>query len=146
MFTFKYGGTGFIVNKAGPVRAIRSWVGANSGTITQRESVMYEQREDLRTYLRVHSIPGIMDYVTYTEDLPLVFYNCNNEEGIVVDGVHEDDAFKDDFCPWEFVTGRSGSFLRTYRLDTDLGDCHGIPNDLLPETVLNLVLRQQNTD
>ena len=99
VFTFKHGGTGFIVNKAGPVRAIRSWVGANSGTITQRESVMYEQREDLRTYLRVHQIPGIMDYVTYTEDLPLVFYNCNNEEGIVVDGVHEDDTFQNDFCP-----------------------------------------------
>ena len=73
VFTFKHSGTGFIVKEARPVRAIQSWVGANSGTITQRESVMYDQREDLRTYLRVHTIPGLMDYVTYTEDLPLVF-------------------------------------------------------------------------
>jgi len=136
VWTFRRGGTGFIVNKAGPVRAIRSWVGANSGTITQRESVMYEQREDLRTYLRVHQIHGVMDYVSYTEDLPLVFYNGNNEEGIVVDGVHEDDTFKNDFSPWELVTGRAGSLLRTYQLDTDLGDYLGIPNDLIPETAM----------
>jgi hypothetical protein len=77
-----------------------------------------------------------MDYVTYTKDLPLVFFNCNNEEGIVVDGVHEDDTFKNYFCPWEFVTGRAGSLLRIYQLDTDLGDYLGIPNDLLQETVL----------
>jgi len=137
VFTFKHGGTGFIVNKVGPVRAIRSWVGANSGTITQRESVMYEQREELRTYLRVHSIPGIMDYVTYKEDLPLVFYNCHNKEGIIVDGVHEDDTFNNHFCPWEFVTGRAGSLFRTHQFDTDLGDQFGIPNDLLPEIALS---------
>jgi len=137
VYTFKHGGTGFIVNKAGPVRAIRSWVGANSGTITQRESVMYEQREDLKTYLRVHTIHGVMDYVTYKEDLPLVFYNCHNEEGIIVDGDHKDDTFKNAFCPWEFVTGRAGSLLRTYQFDTDLGDDHGIPNDLLPERFLS---------
>merc|ERR1712179_304052 len=39
--------------------SVRIFSGDNSGTITQRESVMYEQREELRTYLRVHSIPGI---------------------------------------------------------------------------------------
>ena len=98
---------------------------------------MYEQREDLRTYLRVHSIPGVMDYLTYKEDLPLVYYNCQNEEGILVDGDHKDDAFNNAFCPWEFVTGRAGSLLRTYQFDTDLGDYLGIPNDLLPETVLS---------
>jgi len=134
--TFMHGGTGFIANKVGPVRAIRSWVGANSGTITQRETVMYEQREDLTTYLRVHGIPGVMDYITYTEDLPMVFHNCNNEEGITVDGVHEDDTFDSDFCPWEFVTGRAGSLLRTYQLDTDLGDYLGIPNELIPDMVM----------
>ena len=73
VFTFKHSDKGFIVNEARPVHAIQSWVAPNSGTITQRESVMYDQREDLRTYLRVHTIPGLMDYVTYTEDLPLVF-------------------------------------------------------------------------
>lgn len=43
----------------------RSYVGANSGTITQRELHMYEQREDQITWLRVHTMPGIMDYNNY---------------------------------------------------------------------------------
>ena len=40
-------------------------MGANSGVITQRETKMYEQREDQETFLRVHSIPGIMDYINF---------------------------------------------------------------------------------
>jgi hypothetical protein len=63
--SFVRGTTAFIANKEGPVRALRSWVGANSGTITQRELHMYEQREDQVTYLRVHSIPGLFDYLVY---------------------------------------------------------------------------------
>jgi len=136
VFSFMWGATAFIVNKEGPVRALRSWVGANSGTITQRDSIMYEQREDVTTHLRVHSIPGIMDYVTYAEDLPLVFYNCNNEEGIMVDGVHKGDSFNKKYCPWEFVTGRAGSVFRTYQVDSDLGDHFGISNDALAEHAL----------
>jgi len=135
--SFTHGATGFIANKEGPVRAIRSWVGANSGAITQRETIMYEQREDVRTFLRVHPIPGIMDYVTYKEDLPLVYYNCKNKEGIIVDGNSEDDSFDKYFCPWEYVTGRAGTLLRTYLVDTDLGDVLGVPDDELAPFVLD---------
>ena len=43
----------------------RSFVGANSGVITQRDVKMYEQREDAVTYVRVHSIPGMMNYINF---------------------------------------------------------------------------------
>ena len=43
----------------------RSFVGANSGVITQRDVKMYEQREDTVTYVRVHSIPGMMNYINF---------------------------------------------------------------------------------
>ena len=112
--TFRLGHTGFIANKAGPVRAIRMWLGANSGAITQRETIMYEQKEDVRTFLRVHPVPGIMDYLTYTETLPLTYFNCKNQEGILIDGIHEGDNFNNHYCPWEFVTGRACSLLLTY--------------------------------
>ena len=46
-------------------------MGANSGVITQRETKMYEQREDQETYLRVHSIPGIMDYINFEVSLKM---------------------------------------------------------------------------
>ena len=44
---------------------VRSWIGANSGTITQRQVVMYENREDSTTFYRVHSTPGIMLYSNF---------------------------------------------------------------------------------
>ena len=56
--TFNAGEGAFIANKSGPVRAIRSYIGANSGPVTQREHVFYERREDVRTFLRVHAVPG----------------------------------------------------------------------------------------
>ena len=31
----------------------------------QRDSLMYEEREDLVTHLRVHSIPGVMDFILF---------------------------------------------------------------------------------
>ncbi len=45
--------------------SFRSWVGANSGVITQRETLMYEQREDQTTTVRVHSVPGMFDYINF---------------------------------------------------------------------------------
>ncbi len=63
--SFMDGRTAFIANIAGPVRAIRSWAGANSGTITQREHHMYERRDDQITYVRVHPIPGVMEYMVH---------------------------------------------------------------------------------
>ncbi|MEZ5063053.1 MAG: hypothetical protein R2700_16380, partial [Solirubrobacterales bacterium] len=52
--TFSRGGGGFIANKSGPIRAIRSYIGANSGTYTQQDITYYERFEQIRTYLRVH--------------------------------------------------------------------------------------------
>ena len=50
---------------------------------------MYEQKEDVRTFLRVHPVPGIMDYLTYTETLPLTYFNFKNQECILIDAIHE---------------------------------------------------------
>ena len=41
--TFNDAEGAFIANKSGPVRAIRSYIGANSGPLTQREHIFYEQ-------------------------------------------------------------------------------------------------------
>ncbi len=66
--TFADGEGAFIANIDGPVRAIRSYVGANSGPLTERTHVMYRDREETRTNLRVHAIPGIMDYIDYSTE------------------------------------------------------------------------------
>ena len=63
--TFIQSKTAFIANIDGPLRAIRSWLGANSGAITQRQIKFYEQMEVKTTFLRVHSIPGVFDYINF---------------------------------------------------------------------------------
>ena len=44
---------------------MRSWVGANSGMLTQKDIKFYEQKEDQTTVFRVHSIPGGMLYTNF---------------------------------------------------------------------------------
>ena len=47
----------FIANIDGPVRAIRSYLGANSGPLTQRD-LFYDHREDIVTQLRARHESG----------------------------------------------------------------------------------------
>ena len=44
------------------------------GSPIQRDSLMYEGREDLVTHLRVHSIPGVMDFTLFQVSHPLLCY------------------------------------------------------------------------
>ena len=64
--TFADGEGAFVANIDGPVRGIRSYIGANSGPLTQRTHLMYRDREDVITDLRVHSIPAMMDFVDFS--------------------------------------------------------------------------------
>jgi hypothetical protein len=103
----------FVVNRSGPVRAIRSYVGANSGPFTQREHVFYERREDIRTYLRVHAIPGVMDFFDYSPAASgMTYSNDRNRGGVTVDGAPE--TLADPGTPaWEMVDGPQGSMIVT---------------------------------
>ena len=48
------------------MRAIRDFIGANSGPQVQRQHIFYESKEDINTLLRVHPIPGVIDFLDYT--------------------------------------------------------------------------------
>ena len=54
---------------------MRSWVGANSGMLTQKEIKFYEQKEDQTTVFRVHSIPGGMLYTNFDVSSAYCFPN-----------------------------------------------------------------------
>jgi hypothetical protein len=117
--TFSNGEGAFIINKSGPVRALRSWVGANSGPYTQREEVYYERREDVRTYLRVHEIPAGMDLFDYTSTASGMIYRNNlNTAGVVVDG--SPDTVATGAIEWEQIAGAQGSLSMSHILDTNL--------------------------
>ena len=88
--TFNDAEGAFIVNKSGPVRAIRSYIGANSGPLTVRQHIFYERREEITTYLRVHAIPGVMDFFDYSPAASGMTYRNNLATGGVrIDGVPE---------------------------------------------------------
>jgi len=117
--TFSDGEGAFIVNKSGPVRAIRSYVGANSGPLTQREHIFYERREDIRTYLRVHTIPSVMDFFDYSPAAAgMAYYNDLNLSGVTVDGVPDSVAVG--AIGWEMVTGIQGSLIMAGIVSTNI--------------------------
>jgi hypothetical protein len=109
----------FIVNKSGPVRAIRSYIGANSGPLTQREHVFYDRREDVRTFLRVHAIPGVLDYLDYSSAASGMTYRSNPAPGgVTIDGVPDSPAAGQ--LAWETVDGSQGGLSMAHSVDTDI--------------------------
>lgn len=115
-----YPGEGaFIVNKSGPVRAIRSYVGANSGPNTEREEVFYAQRADIRTDLRVHAIPSVMDFFDYNANATgMTYRNDLNTGGVTIDGVPDTVAAGQ--VQWEMVNGTPGSLIMSGSYATNI--------------------------
>jgi hypothetical protein len=117
----------FILNLSGPVRAIRSYLGANSYLYTANTHFFYPDREDLVTDVRGHAgLPGYGsadDYVTGTSGLR---YSDPKNTGIVIDGT------PDAVTPigyttgspapvsWQMVSGGQGSVVTVRTLDTDI--------------------------
>lgn len=108
----------FVVNRDGPVRALRSYIGANSGPWTQRTHVFYDDREVVHTDLRVHAIPSVMDFWDLTTGLDATYRNPANPGGVAVDGVP--DALGAGFPGWEAVDSPAGSFVAVHEMDSSL--------------------------
>jgi len=85
--TFNSGEGAFVVNKDGPVRAIRSYVGANSGPYTERTDLFYADRHDIITDLRVHPIPSLFtQYDLSSAAIGMTYYDEQHQGGVPVDG------------------------------------------------------------
>lgn len=107
----------FVTNKNGPVRSIRSYLGANSGPNTQRTHFFYERREDIITDLRVHAIPSIMDFFDYSAAAVGMTYRNNlNQAGVTIDG--NPDTLVAGAPTWEQVTGVQGTITQTGKIET----------------------------
>jgi hypothetical protein len=133
--TFSVGEGAFIVNKDGPVRAIRDFVGANSGPDVQREHIFYNDLEVINTFLRVHPIPGVVDFFDYSAaGRGLIYKNGvmtpngivsgTPASGVTIDG--QPDAVTGagtSMLPgFESVDGPQGSLTMTQRLLTNNPD------------------------
>lgn len=109
--TFSEGRGIHIASKDGPVRAIRSWMGANSGPLTQRTHLFYERTDEVRTYWRVHLIRGLLHFLDLSEKgLGMTFYSDVMPDGLLIDGQPE--PTEPEAPKWGLISGPQGSLLR----------------------------------
>lgn len=117
--SFCNGEGAFVVNKSGPVRALRSYIGANSGPLTQRDHLCYARRQDINTYLRVHQIPGIVDFFDYSPAASgMTYRNNNNTAGVTIDGNPE--TLTQGVIHWEQVDGPQGGLTIVSNVTTNI--------------------------
>jgi hypothetical protein len=110
----------FFANIQGPVRAIRSYMGSNSGPLTQSEHIYYERREDTVNFARVHSRPatGIVYADLNANAIGMTYADSSNTAGVTIDGVP--DVVTPGPLSWEVVTGTPGSLVSVSSFDTDI--------------------------
>ncbi|MEZ5243473.1 MAG: hypothetical protein R2707_00130 [Acidimicrobiales bacterium] len=102
----------FIANIDGPIRAIRSYVGANSGPLTQRTEYFYEDRYETVTDLRVHAIPGVMSFWDWSADaIGMTYGNSELTGSVTIDGTP--DAVPTPPASWEFIEGTQADLTMT---------------------------------
>lgn len=71
----------------GPVRAMRSYMGANSGPYTQREHIYYADHEKNTIFLRVHPMTDLYSWTDYAPSaIGMTYRDANNPAGVPVDG------------------------------------------------------------
>ncbi len=127
----------FVANIDGPVRAIRSYVGANSGPLTQRTHLFYRDRAEAVTNLRVHAIPAIMDFVDYSSDaIGMSYRNSVHQGGVTIDGAA--DSISAAVPEWELVTGNQGSVLVAGRVASS-----AFPSGASPDAVADTFYRDE---
>ena len=108
----------FVVNKSGPVRALRSYVGANSGPNTQNTHAFYDTSVDTVVDLRVHAIPQVGSHIDLSRQaVGMTLRDPANPAGLRVDGVPE--AAAPSTPSWWTLHGPQGGLGMSATYDTD---------------------------
>ncbi|MEM1324887.1 MAG: T9SS type A sorting domain-containing protein [Bacteroidota bacterium] len=111
-----------IANIDGPVRAIRSVMGAHSGTYMELDLIFTECRADNYFYYRIHPSIGYYESRDLNVNATgMSFFSDRNPGGSTIDGNDDEDDFViDEPAQWELTTGAPGSIATTYTYDTDI--------------------------
>ncbi|MFM9026453.1 MAG: hypothetical protein ACKOQ6_00455, partial [Bacteroidota bacterium] len=109
-----------VTSKNGPVRAIRSVMGANSGVGTQWTIKFTESRMDYLMDFRVHPIGGFFDVVDLNSNaVGMMYYNNQNPNGALING-SQDAIIATNPNTWELYTGNQGSIAVSYAYQTNI--------------------------
>lgn len=127
--TFSNSNGPVVTSKNGPIRAIRSVMGSNSGTFNQMSIFYTESRVDWRLDFRVHPIGGYYDVFDLSSAATgMTYYNDQNQTGFTIDGSQEP-YVNNAPNQWELYTGNQGSMAVTYVYETDMNlATPGLPN------------------
>lgn len=118
--TFSDGKGPIIAYKEGPIRGIRSVMGANSGTFTQLDIIFTECRTESTMFYRMHPGIGFYDVMDYSEDaIGMNYYNNQVPMGVPIDG-QPDQMLEETPFEWELIVGAPGAIAVTYTYDTDM--------------------------
>ena len=128
--TYRSGEGAFVINRSGPVRAIRDFIGANSGPHVQRQHVFYDGKEVINTFLRVHAVPGVVDFFDYSAAGTGLQYAAGLENGIALPPVTIDGmpdvvpplGAASGFDGWESVDGPQGGLSMVQSFQTNNPD------------------------
>lgn len=119
--TFSEGAGMIIANRDGPLRAIRSICGCNSGTYSQRDSFFYEGCSMVRMYIRVHPIAATWNFYDFSPAAQgMTYFDSLNAGGALVDGKPDD--VKTGALEWMFLSGPQGAITIAYAWETDIPD------------------------
>jgi hypothetical protein len=117
--TFNDAEGAFVANLDGPVRAIRSYVGANSGPLTERTHFFYPDRHLIVTDLRVHPVTGALIFHDLSAaGIGMTYLDSTNPAGVAVDGSPE--TLADAAPTWRAWTGAQGTLFSADRAEGDL--------------------------
>jgi hypothetical protein len=124
--SFSRGGPkAFITNISGPVRGVRSYIGANSGNLTAGTDFFYPRRVDTIFDLRVHTIGGVMNFDDLTTGLNGMRYSdALAPDGVTIDGAP--DTLPAGLPAWQMVSGPQGSLVTVRTVNTTIP---GLPFD-----------------
>ncbi len=107
----------------GPVRAIRSVMGAVSGAYVQLDISCSEYRVDYDFDYRLHSISGGGGFNDVFDLDPvnasgMQFYSDGAPNGVTING--QADVVPTTYSTWQMVTGAPGSIVAGFDFDTDM--------------------------
>jgi hypothetical protein len=101
------------------VRAIRAYVGANSGPYTERTNYFYRSEHVIVSDLRVHPINGLFTQTDLSAaGIGMSYLNSANRAGVTVDG--SADPVSDSIAAWHLWTGGQGSLFSADRISTSV--------------------------
>jgi hypothetical protein len=105
----------FIVNKDGPLRAIRRVVGFNSGPQSEMQWVFYRRLAVSEVVPRVHQIRGLLWYFDHSPAAEGMRFRAAGTVEVVIDG--RPDRLDGASPEWEMVTGEQGSYAAAYEVE-----------------------------